>query len=104
LRERRLDFYLMNATVAPVLGGEAVVVEAAAETHLDLYAGWQNQTGGPRWTSVDWDGFRLADDGGPSTAITAGEGTQVFARLLEAGLEIYEWLIAVHSPARRRRA
>jgi acyl transferase domain-containing protein len=86
LRGSELDFCLLTSSLSAVLGGLGFSAYAAANAFMDAFAQQQSQSGRVRWISVDWDGWHLADEGGPtaSPAITGLEGGEAFARALRS--------------------
>jgi NADP-dependent 3-hydroxy acid dehydrogenase YdfG len=61
LAGRELDFCLLMSSLSAILGGLGFSAYSAANLFMDAFARWKNREGGARWTSVDWDSWRLAD-------------------------------------------
>ncbi len=88
LAGRRLDFRVLMSSLSSVLGGPGMGAYAAANLVMDGFAASRSQAGG-RWTSIDWDGWRLEESGGSAAAgsplaLTRSEGTEAFERALGA--------------------
>jgi acyl transferase domain-containing protein len=89
LRGREPDFCLLFSSLAAVLGGMGLAGHAAAGRFMDAFARQQNRSGRTRWTSVNWDAWRLLDEGqgagiGVSVAplaLSPDEGARAFERL-----------------------
>lgn len=93
LAERELDFCLLTSSLSSVLGGLGFVAYSAANSFMDTFAMERSRTGIAKWTSVDWDGWRLSEEdaGSGSTvadlAMTPEEGTDAFQRILSSSAE-----------------
>jgi phthiocerol/phenolphthiocerol synthesis type-I polyketide synthase E len=91
LGDESLDFVLFTSSLSTVLGGLGLGAYAAGNHALDAFARRQHQKGKRFWVSVCWDGWQLGSgivEGGgrlASTAISAEEGGEAFARLLTLG-------------------
>ena len=79
LADRRLDFCLLMSSLSAVLGGLGFAAYGAANLFMDAFARWKNRHGSTRWTSVDWDSWRLAD----VQPIIAGLGATVNEFVME---------------------
>ncbi|HEY0605300.1 MAG TPA: type I polyketide synthase, partial [Herpetosiphonaceae bacterium] len=73
LQGRRLDFCLLQASLASVLGGLGNVAYAAASQFMDAFAYQQRQQTGTPWISVDWDSWHQADDPNDTIGVTLSE-------------------------------
>jgi tyrocidine synthetase-3 len=87
------DFCLLMSSTASVLGGLGFTVYAAANSVMDALAHQQNRGDGPRWISVNFDGWRDEDadeEASPlgssvvSLSITPDEGCRAFERIVGA--------------------
>jgi len=94
LAGRRLDFCLLMSSLSAVLGGLGFAAYSAANLFMDAFARWKNRDAANRWTSVDWDSWRLSDVrpaiGGFGATVSEfvmepHEGTDAFERVLAAG-------------------
>ncbi|HXB57696.1 MAG TPA: SDR family NAD(P)-dependent oxidoreductase [Vicinamibacteria bacterium] len=91
LAGREIDFCMLTSSLSSVLGGFAYAAYAAGNIFMDAFTQARNQRGRPRWLSVDWDEWRLAeppDEAGRGAglaqfAMGALEGAGAFARLLD---------------------
>ena len=61
LAGRPLDFVLLMSSLSAILGGLGFAAYSAANLFMDAFARWKNRGEETRWTSVDWDSWRLAD-------------------------------------------
>src|SRR5262249_51711907 len=59
LADQPPDFYLLLSSLSSVLGGIGFVGYASANQFLDAFADQQNQAGGTRWYSVNWDTWNV---------------------------------------------
>ncbi len=91
LRERRLDFCLLQSSLAAVLGGLGLVAYAAANLFLDAFAQCQNQRGPTPWISVNWDAWQFDAPGSQpaaaaqaALALTPAEGVATLRAILAA--------------------
>ncbi len=109
LGDRPLDFFWLSSTVAAVLGGLAVGVEAAADSFLDTLARQRCQEG-RSYLSIGWDAFRFGHEDAetsarlPRAALTPSESGEVVHRLLAAGLTSHVVISTTDLPARVRGA
>jgi acyl transferase domain-containing protein len=94
LAGRPLDFCLLMSSLSAVLGGLGFAAYSAANLFMDAFARWKNHDGANRWTSVDWDSWRLSDVRPVIAGLGATvsefvmephEGTSAFERILSAG-------------------
>jgi phthiocerol/phenolphthiocerol synthesis type-I polyketide synthase E len=79
LAGRPLDFVLLMSSLSAILGGLGFAAYTAANLFLDAFARWKNRGDGTRWTSVDWDSWRLAD----MRPVIAGLGATVSEFVME---------------------
>ncbi|AWK88323.1 type I polyketide synthase [Azospirillum thermophilum] len=61
LAGRPLDFCVLMSSLAAVLGGLGFAAYSAGNLFLDAFARRRSRDGGLRWTSIDWDSWKLAD-------------------------------------------
>lgn len=88
-----LDFCVLLSSVSSVLGGLGFVAYTAANIFMDIYAHAHNRTGGSKWTSVNWDTWRVGLHDSELFAnatvavfeMTPEEGSQAFARTVASG-------------------
>ena len=105
LGDRPLDFFWLSSTVASVLGGLAVAVEASADAYLDTLARKRRLEGLP-YLSLGWDAFRFGHEDPetssrlPRAALAPEEGKEVVRRLLGAGLTSQVVISTTDLPAR----
>jgi NAD(P)-dependent dehydrogenase (short-subunit alcohol dehydrogenase family)/acyl carrier protein len=88
LGDQQLDFVLLASSLSTILGGLGFSAYAAANHYLDVFARRQHQRGRPWWISVDWDGWRFLPalptaTEGDSKGMSAAEGAEAFARVLD---------------------
>jgi acyl transferase domain-containing protein len=76
LRDRKIDFCLLQSSLSSVLGGLGLGAYAAANTAIDAFALQQSQTGTP-WMSINWDACR--DDQTNKSSDTFGADLATFA-------------------------
>ncbi|MEU9506732.1 SDR family NAD(P)-dependent oxidoreductase [Micromonospora sp. NPDC048170] len=82
------DFVLLCSSLSVVLGGVRFGPYVAANDALDEFAARRHAAGDERWVSVGWDAWTdgdhaVPDPVGPARyALTAGDGHEVFRRLL----------------------
>ncbi len=79
LADRPLDFVLLMSSLSAILGGLGFSAYSAANLFMDSFARWKNREGGTRWTSVDWDSWRLGD----TRPVIAGLGATVNEFVME---------------------
>ncbi|MGZ9153224.1 MAG: SDR family NAD(P)-dependent oxidoreductase [Candidatus Binatia bacterium] len=90
---KELDFCIVTSSLSSVLGGIGFSTYAAANLFTDAFAHHHAQTGGLRWTSINfgrWE-FTVEAQGrtnfaaaAASAAMTAEEGVEAFKRILSA--------------------
>jgi acyl transferase domain-containing protein/acyl carrier protein len=94
LAGRPLDFCLLMSSLSAVLGGLGFSAYSAANLFMDAFARWKNRREASRWTSVDWDSWRLSDVRPLIAGLGATvsefvmephEGAAAFERILSAG-------------------
>ena len=81
LRDRELDFCLMQSSLSSVLGGLGFVAYSAGNLFMDAFADLHCQASRIPWMSVNWDGwiFRDSDeDIGNTSVISAGFASPSF--------------------------
>ena len=61
LRDRELDFCLMQSSLSSVLGGLGFVAYSAGNLFMDAFADLHCQTSRIPWMSVNWDGWIFRD-------------------------------------------
>lgn len=92
--ETPVDFFLLTSSLSSVLGGLGFVAYTAANAYMDSFAQVQNQKEGPRWITVNWDGWDLgeklsergsAGSGRPTLTLSAQEGVESLKRIFSAG-------------------
>lgn len=76
---RPLDFVLLMSSLSAILGGLGFAAYTAANLFMDAFARWKNRGEATRWTSVDWDSWRLAD----MRPVIAGLGATVSEFVME---------------------
>jgi acyl transferase domain-containing protein/acyl carrier protein len=89
LSDRSLDFCMITSSLASVLGGFGFAAYAAANHFADTLSHQLHQMDNTSWLSVNWDGWRLTEQGGPhiadtvaALAMTFDEGVAAFERSL----------------------
>ncbi|HYO55828.1 type I polyketide synthase [Archangium sp.] len=87
LRERTLDFVVLQSSLAAVLGGIGFSAYAGANVFMDVFAAWRGRVDSTPWLSVNWDGwgFEQAETDPLGLAMTPQEGVAAFLRALGAG-------------------
>ncbi|WP_225409259.1 type I polyketide synthase [Stigmatella hybrida] len=102
LRGRKLDFVLLQSSLASILGGLGFAAYAAANRFLDALAALEARGDSTRWISVNWDGWDFgntgpgrAPGGGPQ-GMTASEGVSAFQRIL-SGDEASNWVVSAEA-------
>jgi acyl carrier protein len=63
LQGKGLDFCLLLSSLSSVLGGLGFVAYSAANLFMDAFAHQHNRESSIRWVSVNWDGWRLQEEG-----------------------------------------
>ncbi|HIK08631.1 MAG TPA: acyltransferase domain-containing protein [Trichormus sp. M33_DOE_039] len=58
LRDRPLDFCVLQSSLSTVLGGLGLAVYAAANAVIDMFAVQQNKNSNFPWISINWDACR----------------------------------------------
>ncbi|MCU1245727.1 MAG: polyketide synthase, partial [Acidobacteria bacterium] len=93
LADQPLDFCLLMSSLSAILGGLGFAAYTAANLFMDAFARWKNRGDGTRWTSVDWDSWRLAD----MRPVIAGLGATVSEFVMEPdeGASACERILAV---------
>jgi len=84
LRGRRLDFCLVNSSLASVMGVMDFASYTAAHVFMDAFVHLRNREQGTPWRVVNWDHW-LAEApaaGGQPYYMTPGEATDVLSRFL----------------------
>jgi acyl transferase domain-containing protein/acyl carrier protein len=94
LRDRTLDFCLLQSSLSTVLGGIGLAAYAAANCLLDAFAHNQNLVQPVPWISANWDSWKFEEKsnvqeakrglgkGIAELALTKEEGQEVFAHIL----------------------
>ena len=95
LADRQLDFCLLMSSLSAVLGGLGFAAYSAANLFMDAFARWKNRHGAKRWTSVDWDSWRLTD----TRPVIAGLGATVSEFVMEPheGIDAFERILAART-------
>ncbi|HLF24978.1 MAG TPA: SDR family NAD(P)-dependent oxidoreductase [Anaerolineae bacterium] len=91
LQGQALDFCLLFSSLASVLGGLGSAAYAAANIGLDHLAHRHNRNSPVRWTSINWDAWRLGDDRDRSIGATLAE----LALTPEEGIEVLQRIVAL---------
>ena len=73
LRDKPLDFCVLQSSLSTVLGGLGLAAYAAANAVIDMFAVQQNQNSKFPWISINWDACR-SDDTPPQPSPYKGEG------------------------------
>lgn len=94
LAGRALDFCLLTSSLSAVLGGLGFTAYSAANLFMDAFA-LAKSPRGVRWTSVDWESWRLADVQ-PAVA-TLGATVSGFGMQPEEGCAALERILAQES-------
>ncbi len=81
LKDKRVDFCLLQSSLSSVLGGPGLAAYSGANLFMDLFARQQNKRGASTWLSINWDGWRFGDepaamDAALELALTPEEGVQ----------------------------
>lgn len=79
LADMPLDFCILTSSLSAVLGGLGFCAYSAANLFMDAFVRWKNRAGGVRWTSVDWDSWRLTG----IRPVIAGLGATVSEYVME---------------------
>jgi acyl transferase domain-containing protein/acyl carrier protein len=91
LRERTLDFVVLQSSLAAVLGGIGFSAYAGANVFMDVFASQRGRLGSTPWISVNWDGwdFEQAEKDPQGLSMTPQEGVTAFRRALAAGAGLH---------------
>ncbi|MDB9342356.1 beta-ketoacyl synthase N-terminal-like domain-containing protein [Nodularia spumigena CS-586/05] len=73
LRDKPLDFCVLQSSLSSVLGGLGLAAYAGANAVIDMFAVQQNQNSKFPWISINWDACR-SDDTPPQPSPYKGEG------------------------------
>jgi len=87
LADTPLDFCLLMSSLTSVLGGIGQAAYAASNIYMDALARRHNRTCRVPWLSVNWDVWRLQDEGAPARAAT---GAGLGGTLRELGMSATE--------------
>jgi acyl transferase domain-containing protein/acyl carrier protein len=92
LADRHLDFCLLMSSLSAILGGLGFSAYSAANLFMDAFSRWKNRDGAARWTSLDWDSWRLTD----TRPVISGLGATVSEFVMEPreGVEAFERILA----------
>ncbi|MCC6858462.1 MAG: amino acid adenylation domain-containing protein [Bryobacterales bacterium] len=88
LRDKDLDFCLLQSSLSSILGGLGFGVYAGANAFVDAFAQKQFRVSRFPWISVNWDGWRFGESlpGAPAAAVelamTPEEGERAFGYAL----------------------
>lgn len=91
LTGKELDFCILLSSLSSVLGGIGYAAYAAANIFMDVFTHRHNQTQPVRWTSINWDGWKVSPKKienktvEETLVITPEAGINAFARILAAG-------------------
>ena len=100
----RVDFVLVNSSLASLLGGLRLCAYAASMNYLDAYVRAMNLRGGVPWISVNWDAWDFGGGTGTTDhrerAILPDEGINAFARVM-AMERPEQWIVATGNLADR---
>lgn len=85
LKNRQIDFVILQSSLASVLGGLGMAAYASANAYLDVIAETMNKNSTTKWSSINWDGWNfdkkansVSQVGMEEYALDPGEGGQVF--------------------------
>lgn len=98
LRDREVDFVILQSSLSSVLGGLGYAAYSAVHQFVDAFAIQKNRRGSTPWISVNWDAWQLQErnelpdpDTTPSISATpsefsmsAAEGLEAFTRIVSA--------------------
>ena len=59
LKDKKLDFVILQSSLSSILGGMGMYAYAAANSFLDAVANLSKRNGMNNWTSVNWDGWEF---------------------------------------------
>jgi len=94
LKDRELDFCVLDSSLATCLGGLGYAAYAAANLFLNAFAHRHNQVQPVPWISVNWEAWHLGEDEAQiialsqelaELALTPEAGGEVFRRILSIG-------------------
>jgi acyl transferase domain-containing protein/acyl carrier protein len=95
LKDRELDFCLLQSSLSSILGGLGYVAYASANIFMDAFTYSHNRKGQTFWTSLNWDGWRFETDTVQNSylnsprlelSITPQEGDSVIQNILSMEL------------------
>ncbi len=87
----RLDWCILQSTLATVVGRPGMIIPAAQGMLVNTIARCQSRTSPYPWMSINWDTWQMEQPALTTISvereqgITAAEGGQIFARLLASG-------------------
>ena len=96
LRDKKIDFVLLQSSLSSVLGGMGFVAYSAANAFLDVFANLNNQKNGATWMSVNWDGWRFDKQ---DKQFSRGTGVDEFAISPEEGLKAFQAVFSQKGPS-----
>lgn len=91
LKERDVDFCVVISSISAILGGLAHTAYTSANLFMDAYVKELNRVSNFPWLSVNWDSWRVFEEGQASElgaevnelGMSAEEGIRIFQRVLE---------------------
>jgi amino acid adenylation domain-containing protein len=93
LRERQLDFCLLNTPLMALAGCAGSLTLSAATAFIDGFAAYHNRLSGDNWISASWGGWMRGGEGNAPVqaqarveqfAMSAGDSAELFERVVAA--------------------